>query len=226
MKYKWIIFDADETLFHFDNFAGLKHMLAKHDISFEKQDYDEYQTVNKQLWVEYQNNQITAEQLQTRRFKLWSDRLKISPKDLNKQFLESMAEICQTLPGATELVKYLFDNNVRMAIITNGFVQLQQIRLERTGMLPYFSPVVISELVGVAKPHLTIFQHALVQMGNPDKDKILMVGDTLESDIVGGINFGIDTCWLNHHNKTHPKEITPTFQIRSLDELLNWFKSQ
>ncbi|QUX95942.1 noncanonical pyrimidine nucleotidase, YjjG family [Marinomonas sp. CT5] len=226
MKYKWIIFDADETLFHFDNFAGLKHMFAKHDIAFEKQDYDEYQTVNKQLWVEYQNNQITAEQLQTRRFKLWSDRLKISPKDLNKQFLESMAEICQTLPGATELVKYLFDNNVRMAIITNGFVQLQQIRLERTGMLPYFSPVVISELVGVAKPHPTIFQHALVQMGNPDKDKILMVGDTLESDIVGGINFGIDTCWLNHHNKTHPKEITPTFQIRSLDELLNWFKSQ
>ena len=132
MKYKWIIFDADETLFHFDNFAGLRYMFAKHDIAFEQQDYDEYQTVNKQLWVEYQNNQITAEQLQTRRFKLWSDRLKISPKDLNKQFLESMAEICQTLPGATDLVKYLFDNNVRMAIITNGFVQLQQIRLERT----------------------------------------------------------------------------------------------
>lgn len=226
MKYKWIIFDADETLFHFDNFAGLQHMFAKHGVCFEKAEYDEYQILNKQLWVEYQNNQISADQLQTRRFKLWSERLAISAKELNKQFLDSMAEICQTLPGATELVKYLFDNNVRMAIITNGFVQLQHIRLERTGMLPYFSPVVISELVGVAKPHPKIFEYAYEQMGFPAKDQVLMVGDTLESDILGGKNFGVDTCWLNHHNKIHSEEITPTHQVASLSELMDWLKSQ
>jgi 5'-nucleotidase len=224
MKYQWILFDADETLFHFDNFAGLKHMFAKHGVSFEKAEYDEYQLVNKQLWVEYQNNQISAEQLQTRRFKLWSDRLVISAKELNKQFLDAMAEICQTLPGAIELVTHLHENKINMGIITNGFAQLQQIRLERTGFLPYFSPVVISELVGVAKPHPKIFQHALEQMGSPNKNHVLMVGDTLESDILGGNNFGFDTCWLNHHNKTYPKGVCPTYQVSSLNELLNRFK--
>lgn len=226
MKYKWILFDADETLFHFDNFAGLKHMFAQHGVTFEKAEYDEYQVVNKQLWVEYQNNQINAEQLQTRRFKLWSDRLAISTKELNKQFLDSMADICKTLPGAVELVTHLHENNVKMGIITNGFVQLQQIRLERTGFLPYFSPVVISELVGVAKPHAKIFEYALEQMGSPNKDQVLMVGDTLESDILGGNNFGFDTCWLNHQNKEYSKEITPTHQIHSLVELLPWLNSK
>lgn len=224
MKYQWILFDADETLFHFDNFAGLKHMFTQHGVTFEQTEYDEYQAVNKPLWVEYQNGQISAEQLQTRRFKLWSDRLAISAKELNKQFLDSMAEICKTLPGAIELVRHLHENKINMGIITNGFAQLQHIRLERTGFLPYFSPVVISELVGVAKPHPKIFEHALEQMGSPNKNHVLMVGDTLESDILGGNNFGFDTCWLNHHNKTYPKEVCPTYQVSSLNELLDRFK--
>ena len=224
MKYQWILFDADETLFHFDNFAGLKHMFAQHSISFEQSDFDEYQVVNKQLWVDYQNGQISAEQLQTRRFTRWSERLAISTKELNKQFLDAMADICKTLPGAVELVTHLHANKVKMGIITNGFAQLQTVRLERTGFQPYFSPVVISELVGVAKPHPSIFQYALEQMGSPDKNQVLMVGDTLESDILGGNNFGFDTCWLNRHNKTHTEEIRPTYQVNSLIELLERFK--
>ncbi|NLQ16417.1 pyrimidine 5'-nucleotidase [Marinomonas sp. M1K-6] len=224
MKYQWVLFDADETLFHFDNFAGLKHMFAKHGVKFEQTDFDQYQALNKPLWVDYQNGQISAEQLQTRRFQLWSDKLAISTKELNRQFLDSMAEICKTLPGAEELVAYLHANNIKMGIITNGFAQLQKIRLERTGFLPYFSPVVISERVGVAKPHPKIFEYTLELMGSPDKNHVLMVGDTLESDILGGNHFGFDTCWLNHHNKTHPEEIRPTYQVSSLNELLNRFK--
>ena len=219
MKYKWILFDADETLFHFDNFAGLRHMFLKHGIDFGRAEFDEYQGLNKPLWVEYQNGQISAEQLQTRRFQLWSDRLNISAKQLNTEFLDAMAEICKTLPGAVELVKHLHNNNVKMGIITNGFTQLQQIRLERTGLLPYFSPVVISELVGIAKPHRKIFEYALEQMGSPDINHVLMVGDTLESDILGGNNVGLDTCWLNHENKPKPLDILPTYEVDSLFEL-------
>ncbi|MBJ7538242.1 pyrimidine 5'-nucleotidase [Marinomonas transparens] len=224
MKYQWILFDADETLFHFDNFAGLVHMFACHDVNFSKADFDEYQSLNKPLWVDYQDGRISAEQLQTQRFKQWSERLAISAKELNKQFLDSMADICKALPGALELVTHLHQNNVNMGIITNGFTQLQQTRLERTGFHPYFSPVVISEQVGVAKPHPKIFDHALDKMGSPDKSQVLMVGDTLESDILGGINFGLDTCWLNHHNQSHPENITPTHQVSSLTDLLTWLK--
>ena len=226
MKYKWILFDADETIFYFDNFAGLKNMFIRYEIDFAQSDFDEYQSVNKPLWVEYQNGQITAEQLQTRRFKQWSEKLNVSAKELNSQFLDSMAEICQPLSGALELVTYLHTHDIKMGIITNGFAQLQQIRLERTGFDKYFSPVVISELVGVAKPHLDIFNYALDKMGMPNKENVLMVGDTLESDILGGNNAGFDTCWLNHHGKAHIQEIIPTQEVTSLHELLTWLKSQ
>ncbi|ETX11501.1 dUMP phosphatase [Marinomonas ushuaiensis DSM 15871] len=225
MKYQWILFDADETIFYFDNFAGLKNMFSRYDVSFSQTDFDEYQSLNKPLWVEYQNGQINAEQLQNHRFKHWSDKLNISTSELNSQFLDSMAEICKTLPGATELITYLHENNIKMGIITNGFAQLQQIRLERTGLQSYFLPVVISELVGVAKPNPLIFQHAYEQMGAPDKAQVLMVGDTLESDILGGNNFGFDTCWLNHHDKDYTAEVQPTFQIRNLQELLDIIKN-
>lgn len=218
-KYQWIIFDADETLFHFDNFAGLKHMFAKYGVSFSEEDFAQYQSVNKPLWVEYQDGKITAEQLQTRRFEQWAKRLKVTAKQLNHEFLESMADICQPLPGAKELMQLLKDKGIKAAIITNGFTQLQQIRLERTGFKAYFSHVVISEEVGIAKPNKAIFDHTLDKMGNPELSQVLMVGDTLESDILGGINTGLETCWINHHAKEHPDHIKPTYEITALSEL-------
>jgi YjjG family noncanonical pyrimidine nucleotidase len=225
MKYQWILFDADETLFHFDNFSGLKNMFTRYAVDFRQSDFDEYQSVNKPLWVEYQNGQINAEQLQTRRFRQWSERLNVSTKELNSQFLDSMAEICQPLSGALELVTYLHAHDIKMGIITNGFAQLQKIRLERTKFDMYFSVVVISELVGSAKPHPDIFNYALEKMNKPNKESVLMVGDTLESDILGGNNAGFDTCWLNHYGKTHPEEITPTQEVTSLYDLLQWLKN-
>lgn len=223
--YQWIIFDADDTLFHFDNFAGLVHMMAKYDVTFSESDFKEYQSINKPLWVEYQNQTITAEQLQTRRFQSWANRLSIPAKQLNHEFLESMAEICQALPGAKELVEYLESRHVQMAIITNGFTQLQTVRLERTGFHRYFSPVVISEQLGIAKPNRAIFDHTLGLMNNPDRSKVLMIGDTLASDILGGINADLDTCWLNHHDQEHPESIKPTYQVSSLRELKSLLES-
>lgn len=106
-----------------------------------------------------------------------------------------------------------------MGIITNGFTALQQIRLERTGLRDHFDLIVISEQVGVAKPHPHIFDYALEQAGNPARSRVLMVGDTAESDILGGMNAGLATCWLNAHNRTLPEGITPTWTVTSLSEL-------
>ena len=224
MNYDWIIFDADETLFHFDNFSGLKHMLAKYRVGFDKNDFTEFQNINKPLWVEYQDGKISAKELQTRRFESWSKRLKIPAEQLNHQFLESMADICKPLPGAEALMMHLTKQSIKSIIITNGFTQLQKVRLERTKFDRYFPHVIISEEVGVAKPNQAIFDHALDKIGNPDRSKVLMVGDTLESDILGGINAKLDTCWLNHHNKSHPEHITPTYQVNSLHQLLEQLK--
>ncbi|HGX4500576.1 TPA: HAD-IA family hydrolase, partial [Escherichia coli] len=76
-----------------------------------------------------------------------------------------------------------------------------------------------SEEVGVAKPNKKIFDYALEQAGNPDRSRVLMVGDTAESDILGGINAGLATCWLNAHNREQPEGIAPTWTVSSLHEL-------
>ncbi|MEG1250103.1 MAG: HAD-IA family hydrolase, partial [Citrobacter sp.] len=96
---------------------------------------------------------------------------------------------------------------------------LQQIRLERTGLRDHFDLMVISEEVGVAKPDPRIFDYALEQAGNPDRSRVLMVGDTAESDILGGINSGLSTCWLNAHQRVQPAGIQPTWTVASLSEL-------
>ncbi|MGQ7093812.1 HAD-IA family hydrolase, partial [Escherichia coli] len=79
--------------------------------------------------------------------------------------------------------------------------------------------LVISEEVGVAKPNKKIFDYALEQAGNPDRSRVLMVGDTAESDILGGINAGLATCWLNAHHREQPEGIAPTWTVSSLHEL-------
>jgi putative hydrolase of the HAD superfamily/5'-nucleotidase len=104
----------------------------------------------------------------------------------------------------------------KLGIITNGFVELQQVRLERTGLREHFELLVISEEVGVAKPHRDIFEHALTIMGSPQRDNVLMVGDNPDSDILGGINAGLDTCWFNRENKPIPDGIIPKYQVSSL----------
>ncbi|WBM71230.1 pyrimidine 5'-nucleotidase [Buttiauxella sp. WJP83] len=218
MNWDWILFDADETLFTFDAFGGLQRMFLDYSVTFTAEDFQDYQAINKPLWVDYQNGAISALQLQHQRFQGWSERLSVPAGDLNAAFLNAMAEICVPLPGAVSLLNTLKDK-VKIGIITNGFTALQQIRLERTGLRDYFDLLVISEQVGVAKPDRKIFDFTFEEMGNPPRERVLMVGDTAESDILGGINAGIATCWLNAHGRSLPEGITPTWEVTSLSEL-------
>lgn len=218
MKWDWIFFDADETLFTFDSFTGLQRMFLDYSVTFTAEDFQDYQAVNKPLWVDYQNGTITSLQLQRQRFVGWGEQLNVPPEELNDAFMNAMAEICAPLPGAVSLVNALH-GKVKMGIITNGFTSLQQIRLERTGLRDRFDLLVISEEVGVAKPDPRIFDYALEQAGSPDRSRVLMVGDTAESDILGGINAGLSTCWLNAHHREQPAGIEPTWTVASLSEL-------
>lgn len=218
MNWDWIFFDADETLFTFDSFGGLQRMFLDYSVTFTAEDFHDYQSINKPLWVDYQNGAITALQLQHQRFEGWAAKLNVPAGDLNNAFLNAMAEICTPLPGAVSLLNAL-KGKAKLGIITNGFTALQQIRLERTGLRDYFDLLIISEQVGVAKPHPRIFDYALAQAGNPPRDRVLMVGDTAESDILGGINAGLSTCWLNASARALPEGIAPDWTVTSLGEL-------
>lgn len=217
-SYEWILFDADDTLFHFDAFSGLQLMFSRHGVEFAEHDYHAYQAVNKPLWIEYQSGRIDAQQLQCERFQLWADKLQIAANELNSAYLTTMAEICTPLDGAVSLLGAL-RGEARLGIITNGFTELQEARLARTGLAHHFDVLVISEQVGMTKPHREIFDHALALMGDPARDRVLMVGDNPDSDILGGINAGLDTCWVNADGRAAPADLTPTYEVTSLAEL-------
>lgn len=223
-QYKWVLFDADETLFRFDAFSGLQQAFQQFDVQFTAQDYAEYQAVNKVLWVDYQNGVVTAQQLQHQRFNQWAIKLNTSTQALNSAFLNVMAEICVPLEGAERLLNTL-KGRVKLGIITNGFTELQQARLQRTGLGHHFDLLVISEEVGLAKPHRGIFDHALSFMGDLAREHVLMVGDNPDSDILGGLNAGLHTCWLNAEKKPVPDGIIPHYQVASLAELETLFTS-
>lgn len=219
MKYQWILFDADETLFSFHSYFGLKSMLKRYGLEFNEQDYEAFQAVNQPLWVAYQNKEINAEALQRIRFESLAQKTGQDPLVLNRELMDEMALVSQPLEGVREMLASLY-GKVKMGIITNGFNALQQKRLENTKTSHFFDLLVVSETVGVAKPDRQIFDYAFSQMGEVERSKVLMVGDTLASDILGGNLAGIDTCWFNPKGLANETAIQPTYEIRSMAELI------
>ncbi|MFA9499145.1 pyrimidine 5'-nucleotidase [Mannheimia sp. E30BD] len=219
MRYQWILFDADETLFSFNSYLGLKAMLARYQIDFSEQDYQDFQAINKPLWVAYQNNEITAQDIQIRRFAKLSQQTGVEPLKLNQELMAEMALVSQPLVGVIETLNALY-GKVKMGIITNGFTELQQKRLDNTQTAHFFDIVVISEQIGAAKPDRQVFDYAFALMDEFDRTKVLMVGDTLASDILGGNNSGIDTCWLNTFNLENDTDIKPTYEINAINQLI------
>ena len=128
------------------------------------------------------------------------------------------------LDGALELLTEL-SKTYAIYIITNGSASVQHVRLADSGMLPLVRNVFISEEVGADKPSTVFFDRVLEAIGNPDKREILIIGDSLSSDIRGGINVGIDTCWYAPSGEIAPADTQPTVTVRSYDELRKFLQN-
>lgn len=226
MKYQWILFDADETLFHFYSFVGLQTMLARYGVAFGEADYAKFQAVNQPLWLRYQQGEIDMTTLAQTRFADLAAQLNRPALALNEELQHTMARLSEPLAGARELLAWLHGRGVKLGIMTNGFASLQQPRLQYTGFAEFFDLLIISEHESHPKPHRAIFESALRQMGNPPPETVLMVGDSLTSDILGGNRVGMATCWLNSANKPNETNIIPTFTVHNWVELGNIFGFQ
>lgn len=217
-QYESILFDADETLFRFDAQHGLQRMLERLGVSFSLLDFSSFRRENQQLWVRYQQGEITMAELRQQRFAPWCEKTGLSTAELSQLFSEAALETSELLPGASELITAL-SGKMRLVLLTNGFKEMQAPRLAKHGLTQHFELIVTSEEVGVPKPHPRIFDETLSALGQVPRERVLMVGDTLESDILGGLNSGIDTCWYNPNNKASHSGIKPTYQVNCLHQL-------
>ena len=222
MTYQWLLFDADGTLFDYDQAErnALQNTFSQLGYPFEAEYLAAYRTVNHAIWLEFEQGNIDQVTLRTRRFELLFQaiHLKADPHAFSPAYLANLARGTCLIDGAEETVRVLAQK-FNLAIITNGLKEVQRPRFARSAINPYLRQIIISDEEGVAKPDSRIFDISFARMNYPAKSEVLIIGDSLTSDIQGGLNYGIDTCWFNPAGQQNDCQIATTFEIKRLTEL-------
>jgi len=224
MMFDWIVFDIDDTLLDFNvsETVALAKTMKYFNLPDSLDSHKIYKDVNVPLWKALEYGEISVMDIKKRRFglfakKLGKDLTNAESEECNSYYLECLSLQAPLLKGA-EIVRNL-KTRYNLAILTNGLELTQQKRMKQSGLKDCFSFLVTSEKTGVAKPDKRIFDAVWTLMGNPDKQKVLMVGDNTLSDISGGRNFGFKTCWINRKNKTFPYDWQPDYSFENPGEL-------
>jgi YjjG family noncanonical pyrimidine nucleotidase len=216
------LFDADGTLFDFQHAEAiaLKNTPLQMRILPPANYASAYHQINNTLWKDFEAGNLSAQAVRAKRFRLLFEELSLvgDSHAFSEAFLQNLIEASTFLKGA-ELLLARLRSRFKLALLTNGFADVQHARIARLGLDDLFDPVIISEEVGVAKPDPAIFDIALERMGHPDRTCVLMIGDSLSSDIRGGSNAGIDTCWFNPASSVNETCVVPTYEIARLGEL-------
>ncbi|MEA2106541.1 MAG: YjjG family noncanonical pyrimidine nucleotidase [Bacteroidota bacterium] len=226
-KYKNIYFDLDRTLWDFDSNAKetFQDIYEKHELHkiFNNFDnfYNTYVKHNKRLWKIYRDGKIKKSVLTFKRFALTLEEFGVKDEGLAKIIGQDYIEISPTkkrlFPGTYETLEYL-ENKYNLYIITNGFNEVQFTKLKNSKLDTFFKKIFTSENAGAQKPNAKIFEHALKSV-NARKKESVMIGDDLDTDIIGAKKFGLDQVYFNPQGKKHSEDIT--HEITSLKELLN-----
>ena len=229
-SYKFVFLDLDDTIWDFERNAksslsnvfdckGLKRYFDDFEHFF-----DLYITNNTLLWKLYSEGKVTKNELNLRRFKYPFSKMGVEVDDefalqMGRDYLDLLPTKTALLPFAFELLEYL-SPRYPLTIVSNGFIEVQQRKMESSGIERYFSHIVLSENVGALKPDKRIFEHALLLNG-AQPHEVIMIGDNFEADICGAQNAGIDTIYFNPKEKPIPEtQKPPTFHIKSLKEAM------
>ncbi len=231
MKYRHLFFDLDHTLWDFNENARLtlsdlyiKLELEKAGVTNFEDFLSVYLKHNEQLWEKYRNGMMKAEELRWKR--MWNTLVEFGvynedlARSLGHHFLESLPTRKVLFPEAVETLQYLKDKGYKLHLITNGFEETQHCKLRNCGISDFFVEVITSEGSNSMKPKKEIFDFALSRAKAFQHDSI-MIGDSIEVDIKGAINAGIDQVYVNHIGEIC--DIKPTYTVTSLKELREIF---
>jgi putative hydrolase of the HAD superfamily len=224
---KYIFFDLDHTLWDFaknskEAISELyeRHKLATRGIPSFKRFYETYVTVNDRYWTLYRVGKMSKKTLRKIRFQSVLQQFGITDEAFGIQFGEEYLELSPyktaLFPYTHELLKYLTDKGYEMHIITNGFEEVQHIKVKEAKLAPYFKELITSESVQARKPNPLIFEHAFEITGARAEESI-MIGDSLEADIVGAKNMGMAQIFFNPLEKDHKEEVD--YEVKTLKEI-------
>lgn len=222
MKYKILLFDLDDTLLDFaaNEADSLKKLFQHHGYPFSDEIFRVYKSVNKQLWADYENGNIKLADVLSSRFSKTMLQLGkvVDGIEWENCYRELLGNGCQHVDGAFEVCRRLSGSH-RLFVITNGITQTQIRRLNQSGLSLFFEDVFDSQSIGAQKPAKEFFDYVSEHINGFNSKETLIIGDSLNTDIKGGLLSGIDTCWINRTSQKNPAEIQSTYTIANLEEL-------
>ena len=239
--YATLLFDADGTLFDYTaaELYALKETQKALGLEAAEAFTAVYKEINHGIWQEFERGEISVIELKTQRFsRLFQSLARRIPngspdapellKNLNTItaqrasdcYLSFLGRAGHLIPGAFDLLTTL-ENRFRLVLVTNGLAATQRGRLEASGIGRFFEAIVISEELGVQKPDPAFFAAMEQLLASPlEKERTLIIGDSMSSDMLGGINYGIDTCWYNPMGAGNLSQVPVTHEVSSYAELL------
>lgn len=221
MKYSSLFFDLDNTLLDFNKAerVAVKKVLIEHNLPHDHKAIKLYHEINKGYWERFEKGEIPKEEIFEGRFKSFLENYGLNGDTaiISKEYCRNLSEGYFTVDGAIEILSFLKDKGYKIYATTNGLSMTQFNRIKNSGLEPYFDSVFVSEVIGFQKPEKEYFDHVIKNIPEKNKDKILIIGDSMSSDILGGINSNIDTCWFNP-DLNSPK-YTTNYEISTLFEL-------
>ena len=219
---RYVLFDVDDTLLDFGKAeaAAIRKTFERIGIPVTDELIRRYSEINAQQWSRFEKGEITREKLLTERFDILFSELGINvPSEMAQASYEYLLGIGHYfVDGAEELLEALKDK-YELYIVSNGNASVQDRRLKSAGIIPYFKDIFISERVGFNKPSAEFFEACFERIPGFEKDKAVIVGDRLSSDILGGINAGVKTCWFNPNGEEPDPDIPADYEIKHLGEL-------
>lgn len=224
MNYKILLFDLDDTLLDFkaNEIDSLGKLFGMHGHALTDELFQKYNSINKQSWTDYELGNVALDEVLNTRFAKTMEQFGeiVDGQEWEKQYREFLGNGHQLMDGAVELCKKL-SKSYRLFVVTNGVSQTQTKRLKLSGLDEYFEDVFTSQEIGYQKPLREFFDYVVNHVEDFCIDEALVIGDSINTDIKGGVLAGIDTCWLNPKNIDNVTEFKSTYTIANLEELYN-----
>ncbi len=220
--FECLLLDLDDTIldFHKAEEIAISKTLGDFGLTVTEDVLHTYSAINKQHWEMLERRELTREEVVTGRFKVLFDRycMPVDPVACARAYEKNLSVGHYFLPGAEEAVDRLAQK-YRLFLVSNGTASVQKGRMTSANLYRFFEQVFVSQQIGHNKPSREYFAACFARIPDFDPQKAMIVGDSLTSDILGGINAGITTCWVNPEGLPGRADIVPDYEIKALWEL-------
>ncbi len=219
---KHVLLDIDDTILDFKKAEAIAIRKTFQHMGIPVDDglIARYSEINQRQWERLERGELTREQVLVERFNILFEEINVkAPAEMAQATYEYLLGIGHYfIEGAEELLRKLY-GKYELYVVSNGTAFVQDRRLKSADIVKYFKGIFISERVGFNKPAKEFFDSAFAEEKDFDRDCAILVGDSLTSDILGGINAGVKTCWFNPNSKPSRPDIVPDYEIKMLSEL-------